>query len=175
MDYPYSVVKTERRFLTYDTEGVKVSEGAKLIERSIAERTVMDEDSFTTKLKAYDMLDQDEIVKEIKIADMSDYVTGYEKVRIRTAIDFALLSLAYAYKLKDGKFEDVRLVFGGAAPVPVKLSEVEALLEGKAPSVELAKEAAELAVKNAVPMELNSYKVNQAKVLVEQLVLGVAN
>lgn len=226
MGYPYSVAKTERRFLTYNTEGVKVSEGAKLIERSIAERTVMDEDSqsltmeeaakeasrcmncgcysvnasdispvlvafkgdivttkkvipaedfFTTKLKAYDMLDQDEIVKEIKIADMSDYVTGYEKVRIRTAIDFALLSLAYAYKLKDGKFEDVRLVFGGVAPVPVKLSEVEALLEGKAPSAELAKEAANLAVKNAVPMELNSYKVNQAKVLVERLILGTAN
>lgn len=135
-------------------------------------KTIAAEDFFTTELKATDLLDQDEIVKAVQIPDMEGYETGYEKARIRSSIDFALLSMAYAYQFREGKFEDVRIVLGGAAPVPVKLREVEQFLEGKEPSEELAAQAAELAVKDVVPMELNHYKVNQAKAFIERLILN---
>lgn len=127
-------------------------------------------DFFTTKLKAYDMLDQGELVTAVTMPDLDGYVSGYEKSRIRTSIDFALVSLAWAYKLEDHVIVDVRLAAGGAAPVPVRLREVEQLLIGKTPSAELAKEAGALAVKHAVPMEKNAYKVNGLEALVTRMI-----
>lgn len=125
---------------------------------------------FTTKLKAYDMLDKDEIVTAVKVPSMEGYVSGYEKSRIRTSIDFAIVSLAWAYKLEQGVIVDVKAAAGGVAPVPVRLSEVEAHLIGKTPSKELAKEAGMLAVAHAVPMEKNTYKVNGLTAMVERMV-----
>lgn len=130
-------------------------------------------DFFTTELQAKDMLDRDELVTAVRIQDMLDYITGYDKIRIRTAIDFALVSLAYAYKLEDGKLKDIRLVLGGVAPVPVELYEVESLLTGKAPNEEIAKEASKLALKNAHIMENNEYKAVQVKVSLERLISSI--
>ena len=49
---------------------------------------------------------------------MPGYRTGYLKMRLREAIDFAVTALAYAYKEEDGVIVDARLVAGGIAPVP---------------------------------------------------------
>ena len=80
---------------------------------------------FRTTLKAKDQLDHDELVKAVRFKDIPGYKTGYIKARIRPAIDFALESLAYAYKAANGVLEDIRLVAGGVAPVPVRLKEAE--------------------------------------------------
>ena len=130
-------------------------------------------DFFTTKLKAYDMLEQDELVVSVEIPDMTGYITGYEKMRIRESIDFALVSIAYAYKLVNEKITEASLVLGGVAPVPVKLVEVEELIVGKAPSEELAREAGRLAIKNAIPMSMNRYKVNTVEAIVARLVAAM--
>jgi len=130
-------------------------------------------DFFTTKLKAYDMLDADELVTAIEIPDMTGYKTGYIKDRIRPSIDFALLSLAYAYKLEGGKIADISLVVGGAAPVPVKLTEVESLLIGKEPTGELAAEAGKLSVSHAIAMEKNDYKINGVDAMVKRLINSI--
>ncbi len=130
-------------------------------------------DFFTTKLKAYDMLDQDELVTAVKVPALEGYVSGYDKSRIRSSIDFAIIGLAWAYKLENGVIADVKIAAGAVAPVPVRLTEVEQLLIGKAPSVELAKEAGALAVKDAVPMDKNTYKVNGLTAIVERMVEGM--
>ena len=218
---PITFESRREGFLTFDADGVKKTENAKLKERSTAERSLTAEDSasltmdeaaaeagrcmncgcysvnasdianvlvalngeivttektiparafFTTKLKAYDMLERGELVKAVTVPDMTGWVTGYHKDRLRDSIDFALVSLAYAYKLENGCISDISLVFGGAAPVPVKLEAVENLLRGKKPTKELAEEAGELAVKDAVPMALNAYKTAAAKALVTRLI-----
>ncbi len=61
-------------------------------------------------------------------------------------------------------------MFGGAAPVPVKLTEVEEYLIGKSPSEEVAKIAGEIAVKDAIAMSQNSYKINSTQAMVTRLV-----
>lgn len=126
-------------------------------------------DFFTTKLKAYDMLDRDELVTAVEVPSMEGYETGYIKDRLRPSIDFALISIAYAIKKENGRIEDIRLALGGAAPVPVRLYEVEEFLKGKKITEELAKEAGALAVRDALPMELNNYKVVDVKVMIERL------
>ena len=130
-------------------------------------------DFFTTELRSNDMLDPDEIVTAVKIPDMSGYVTGYNKIRIRTAIDFALVSLAYAYKVENGVLSDVHIVAGGVAPVPVELKDAEACVEGKTPSDELAHKAGKLAIRDTCAMSDNAYKITQLRVSVERLIASI--
>ncbi len=125
---------------------------------------------FCTELKAYDKLEAGELITEIQIPAWEGYTTGYEKFRLRPTIDFAMTSLAWGYKLADGKIEDIRLVLGAVAPVPVRLEAVEALVKGKAPSESLAEEAAQLAVKGAESMGQNGYKIDEVKAFVRRLI-----
>ena len=131
-------------------------------------------DFFTTKLKAYDMLDLDELVTAVELPVMEGYRTGYIKDRLRSAIDFALLSLSYAVKMDGDVIEDIHLTFGGVAPVPVRLHAVEEYLRGKKVSEETAKRAGEISVEGTMAMELNSYKIVDARVMVERLIKSLA-
>lgn len=136
-------------------------------------KTVRAAEFFTTSLKAVDMLDQDELVKEIRFKIPEGLTTGYDKFRVREAVDFAIVSLAYAYRLKDGVIDQARLVLGGVAPVPMEKGDVASLLTGKKPEEQLGEEAARLAVKDAVAMEHNSYKIQEVKALVKRMVAGM--
>ncbi|UWG96706.1 FAD-dependent oxidoreductase [Dehalobacter sp. DCM] len=93
-------------------------------------RTIKASDFFTLKLKTDDILEAGELVKEINIKDMSDYTTHYEKLRIRNSIDFAIVSLATAYKIEDDILASLSMVLGGVAPVPYRLKNVEEILVG---------------------------------------------
>ena len=95
----------------------------------------------------------------------------YDKFRVRESIDFAIVSLASIFGVEDGKILRSKLVLGGAAPVPVRLNEVEAFLVGKEITEEVAREAGEIAVKHAMPMSHNKYKINEIQALVESAVL----
>jgi CO/xanthine dehydrogenase FAD-binding subunit len=114
------------------------------------------------------------LVTAVWVPDKPGYKSGYEKTRIRRSLDFAIVALAYAYKLEGGKIKDISLVLGGVAPVPVKLYVTEEYLLGKSPSKETAEHAGELAVKNAEPMSQNTYKVNTAAAMVKRLVQAMA-
>lgn len=127
-------------------------------------------DFFCTNLKAYANLDEGELITEIAIPVKEGYVSGYEKFRMRPTIDFAMASLAWAYKMVDGKIEDIRLVLGAVAPVPLRIAAVEDFLKGKTPSAEVAKEAGELATAGAEGIGHNEYKIDEIKAFVTRLV-----
>lgn len=154
-----------------DLANVLVALNATLVttEKEIAAR-----DFFTTKLKAYDMLDLGEIIKAVKVPVREGHVNGYVKDRLRNAVDFALIALAYDVKMKAGVIEDISMVLGGVAPVPYVLDEVAALVKGQKPTAELAAQAGELAVSKAVPMDKNAYKVNGIQAMVERFIAGLA-
>ncbi len=65
---------------------------------------------------------------------------------------------------------DVRLALGGAGPVAVRCREVETLLEGQAPSNELADQAGEQAFAAARPLAHNGYKIDMGRALVARAV-----
>ena len=65
-----------------------------------------------------------------------------------------------------------RIVLGAAAPVPMRMREVEDFLKGKALTEEVAERAGDLAVKNAYPLSKNKYKVQIAKTLVKRAILS---
>jgi CO/xanthine dehydrogenase FAD-binding subunit/thioredoxin reductase len=130
-------------------------------------------DLFATSLKVTDMLENDEIITEAVIPKLYGYTSRYIKFRLRDSIDFAMASIAYAFKVKGGVIEDVRVVLGGVAPIPLKLSAVERLLKGRTPSEALAKEAAALSVEGAAGIGHNDYKIQEVKTFVERMVLSM--
>lgn len=136
-------------------------------------KTVRAADFFTTRLKAADMLDTDELVTAVRFRVPEGYTTAYDKFRVREAVDFAIVSLAYAYRMKDGLIEDARIVLGGVAPVPMERKNVEAFLAGRKPDEALAEAAAELAVEGTAAMANNSYKIQEVRALIKKMILDM--
>lgn len=138
-------------------------------------KTIRAVDFFTTHLKAVDMLDRDEVVTAVRFRIPEGCTTAYDKFRVREAVDFAIVSLAYAYRMEEGVIRDVRMVLGGVAPVPVERKEAERFLIGRKPDKDLAEEAAALAAKGAVAMANNSYKIQEVRALVKKMVLDMSS
>lgn len=136
-------------------------------------KTVRAADFFTTRLKAADMLDTDELVTAVRFRVPEGYTTAYDKFRVREAVDFAIVSLAYAYRMKDGLIENARIVLGGVAPVPMERKKVEAFLAGRKPDEALAEAAAELAVEGTAAMANNSYKIQEVRALIKKMILDM--
>ena len=64
--------------------------------------------------------------------------------------------------------KEISLVLGAVAPIPMKMTEAENYLRGKALNEEAAREAAEIALRHAIPLEMNGYKIEMAKVMVRR-------
>ena len=124
--------------------------------------------TFFSAMHSVELLEPGELVTEVQIPKMPGYRTGYLKMRLREAIDFAITALAYAYKEEDGVIVDARLVAGGIAPVPLRLTAAEQVLVGKKPTPALAEEAFKAAMKGACPMTENSYKLQEVKAQIFQ-------
>ena len=133
-------------------------------------REIAAADFFCTNLKSYANLEQGEVVTELVIPEKDGYVTGYEKFRMRSSIDFSMASLAWAYRLEGGQIADIRLVLGAVAPVPVRLFKVEEFLRGKVPTAEIAAEAGEMATEGTESMGHNDYKIDEIRTFVRRLV-----
>lgn len=98
----------------------------------------------------------------------------YEKVRDRGSWDFALASVAAAFRTSGGVVEDVRLAVNGVAPYPVRLHRVERLVRGRRSDEALADEAGDAAVEGARPLRRNDYKVALLRNLVRRAVRSMA-
>ena len=153
-----------------DTSPVLILLDARIV---TTKKTVRAADFFTTRLKAADMLDTDELVTAVRFRVPEGYTTAYDKFRVREAVDFAIVSLAYAYRMKDGLIEDARIVLGGVAPVPMERKKVEAFLAGRKPDEALAEAAAELAVEGTAAMANNSYKIQEVRALIKKMILDM--
>ena len=116
-------------------------------------------------------LEDGEIVTEVKIPKPAEGSKQfYNKFRYRKSIDFPVLGIVGNFTLEGGKFKDVKLVACAAGPVPKEFTEVEQFLIGKAPSAQLAEDAADLAVKDALPLAENRYKVQIMRALVRRAI-----
>jgi len=69
--------------------------------------------------------------------------------------------------------EDIRLVLGGVAPVPVRLYKVEELLRGKEMNAELISQAVDLAVEDCLPLRKNAYKITQTRTYIKRLLESI--
>jgi xanthine dehydrogenase YagS FAD-binding subunit len=116
-----------------------------------------------------------EIVTDIFLPPLVQGIRGsYRKVRTRRSWDFALAGVALALQFKGDRVEKARVVLSAAAPVPWRSKEVEETITGRRLDADTVAQAAEVAVKNAEPLEHNAYKVRLLRGIIEEELLAIA-
>jgi NADPH-dependent glutamate synthase beta subunit-like oxidoreductase/CO/xanthine dehydrogenase FAD-binding subunit len=138
-------------------------------------RIVEAEEFFAVRPMKSTILDPDELVIEIQIPGTKPgNEPAYSKFRIRKSIDFPIVSVASLFFMDSGKIHDARIVLGAVAPVPLRIKEAEDFLKGKEVNQEVAEKAAIIAVKGAIPLARNDYKVQITRTLVKRSILALA-
>lgn len=116
-----------------------------------------------------------EVLTHVVIPDSALQRRGtYLKAMDRRAWSFALVSVAAAARVRDGKLRDTRIVLGGVAPVPWRLAAAEHEVDGRAYSDAVAARAADLLLAGAQPLRDNGYKVPLARELVRRALSRLA-
>jgi len=77
---------------------------------------------------------------------------GYQKLRPRAAIDFPMLSVAFAARMNGQGCDGARLVVSAIAAKPRTVSGVDGIVKGKALDVGVARELGEAAFKQCHPL-----------------------
>jgi xanthine dehydrogenase YagS FAD-binding subunit len=114
---------------------------------------------------AENVLKPGEVITEV-LLDPGPARSTYRKVRERGAWDFALAGAAVALHMAAGKVVKARIVLSGAAPAPWRSVEAEKALEGGA----APEAAAAAALKDAVALDQNGYKVPLLRGVVEEAI-----
>ncbi|HEX5137590.1 MAG TPA: FAD binding domain-containing protein [Planctomycetota bacterium] len=108
------------------------------------------------------------VLEPTPLAKRSTYV----ELRERQSFDFALASVAAAIELDGDVVKDVRIAFGGVAPIPCRAKAAENAIRGKKLDVDAAARAA---VAGATPLSDNAYKVPVLKELVRRALTELAS
>jgi xanthine dehydrogenase YagS FAD-binding subunit len=87
----------------------------------------------------------------------------YLKLRDRASYEFALASAAVEVTVADAKIARARVALGGVATKPWRSKDAEAALVGRAPGADAFREAADVALRGAVPRSQNGFKIELAK------------
>lgn len=87
----------------------------------------------------------------------------YRKVRDRSSYAFALVSVAAAIEIAQGRIVDVRIALGGVAAKPWRAGQAEQYLRGKEVAEKHFIDAAESELATARPLEGNRFKIELAK------------
>jgi xanthine dehydrogenase YagS FAD-binding subunit len=87
----------------------------------------------------------------------------YLKLRDRLSYSFALVSVAVAMRLEDGRIADLRVALGGVAHKPWRRPEMETTLRGEAPTRAAFATAAAAIVEGAVGQGDNNFKIPLAQ------------
>jgi xanthine dehydrogenase YagS FAD-binding subunit len=162
-----------------DTAPALVALDASMVVRSVGgrERVIPADEFFVPP--GYDitrmtMLAQGDLLVAIRIpGTFAGKQFYFEKVREREVWDFGLMSVASAIS-GTSTIDDSRIVVNGVAARPYRLTEVEAAVRGRARNEETAQMAADLAVRGAVPLTHNAFKIPMMANLVKRAIRGAS-
>ncbi len=136
-----------------------------------ARRRVSVEDFFVADGIHNNVLAPGELVTELFLpAHSRGLSTGYQKLRPRAAIDFPMLSVAFAARVNGARCEGARLVVSAIAARPRVISGVDALLRGRPIDDAVVEEIAEAARKQCHPLINVSYDAEYRRAMVPVMV-----
>jgi NADPH-dependent glutamate synthase beta subunit-like oxidoreductase len=143
--------------------------GAKI---KTTKRILSADDFFAADIMKCTILDHDELVEEIEIpAPEATNRQGYQKFRIRNAIDFPIVSLAYSFDMDGDAIKDANIVFGAVAPIPLRAQAIEDFLKGKKLEEETAVAAGKISAQSVKPLLKNAFKVQIVKALLKKVLV----
>ncbi len=163
-----------------DTAPAMIALDAKMVIRSSkGERIVDAQDYFVgpgTDITRLTTLQPGELLTAIRIPGTWAGAEFYtEKVADRKVWDFPLVNIASAMKVNGSTIERARIVVNAVAAQPMRLEAVEQFVAGKPRNEETANAAGELAVRGAVPLAHNAYKIPLMRNLVKRAIRGGDN
>lgn len=110
------------------------------------------------------VLAHDELITAIELSPLEVAATSrYRKVRDRASYAFALVSVAAAIHVQDGRVDAVRLALGGVAAKPWRAREAERILSGAPATDESFHRAAEAELAPATTQADNTFKIDLAR------------
>jgi carbon-monoxide dehydrogenase medium subunit len=126
--------------------------GARLVAKSVRGERLIEVADFLEGIMSTS-LKEDELLAEVRLPLLSaDTQFGFYEFS-RRAGDFAMAAALATYRVVDGVIVEARVGIGGAEANPRRISEAEALLNGKAPGTEVFRAAAEAAADAIDPLE----------------------
>ncbi len=136
-----------------DLAPVLISLGATVeIRRAGGHRVLPIEEFFVPDGVHNNVLAPQELVTGVVVPAASrGRMAGYQKLRPRGAIDFPMLSVAFAATRRDGGCHEARLVVSALAAKPRRIGGLEALLDGKPLDAAAIEAVAQVAYKQCHP------------------------
>src|ERR1700691_2628159 len=161
-----------------DTAPALIAVDAKFVVRTPkGERVIDAEDYFIgpdIDITSLHVLKPGELLTAIRIPSAWAGAQFYfEKVRDRNVWDFPLLNVASAMVVSNGGIDRLRIAVNGAAARPLRLKAVEDAVRGKPANRARSEMAGQLAVRGAVPLQFNAYKIPLMRNLVKRAIGGV--
>lgn len=161
-----------------DTAPAVVALDAEMVVRGPSRERVVAADDFfmppSVDIERMTVLGPDELLVSVRIPGTWAGARFYfEKVSDRNSWDFALASVAAAFRTDGVRIDDARIVCGGVQCVPRRLSAVERLVRGRARTPEGVEAAGVLAAKGAEPLRYNAYKITLVESLVKRALRSV--
>jgi xanthine dehydrogenase YagS FAD-binding subunit len=121
------------------------------------------------------VLEPGEMITEILLdPPLAGARSTYRKVRERASFDFALAGAAVILVMAEGKVKTARIVLSGVAPIPWRSTDAENAIVGKPLDAAAMAAAAEAAVKGAVPMADNGYKVPLVRGILQETLTALS-
>ena len=120
------------------------------------------------------ILKQGEILEEIIIPEPPNgSKSEYIKFKERAVWDFAVVSVAAVVKKSGDRIENGSVAFGGVAPVPWRIDELNKKLKGLSIKEEDLETFSKLFFKNAFALEKNGYKIPLARNLMKRILINL--
>ena len=121
------------------------------------------------------VLEHDELITAIDLPPLAFGMRShYRKVRDRASYAFALISVAAALDVVDGRVRDARIALGGVAHIPWRATKAESVLRGSEATEEVFRHAAEAELADAQPLRENAFKVPLARNVLTRTLLDLA-
>ena len=141
------------------------------------QRTLAIGDLFAAAESKSTVLAADELIEEIAIpAPPAGTRQRYLKFRIRNAIDFPIVGLAFRATMEGGRFHDARVVLGAVAPVPLRApTRSRRCWRARRPARRWQMKPPRWRSRDAQPLARNRAKVEIVKALVTKAILSVAS
>jgi len=160
-----------------DTAGALIALGAQMVVRSSGGERVHDAEHFfigpAVDIRRMTVLEPGDLLTKVRIpGEWAGARFYWEKIRDRQSWDWSLVSVAAAFVESGGAIERARIAVNGVAPHPVRLTDVESLVQGRPANEDTADAAGELATRGFRPLRQNDYKIPLTRNLVRRAVRG---
>jgi xanthine dehydrogenase YagS FAD-binding subunit len=120
------------------------------------------------------VLQPDELLTHVILPAPGNLKSGHYEVRYKASHDWPIAFATVLLTMNGSAVQGSRVVMGAVAPVPWRSQAAEAALAGKTITPEVAAAAAEAALRGAMPLSQNAYKIQVAKTAVERAILQAA-